>query len=148
MKSNPPDMEPQEWIPRIAGGLIGAAFAGIGLTTIGFLWGAPFGQFGSPPLFFRVFGSFIAFVFVVVGGSTVFAAFASTPSSLRRFPRQRFKTDQFEPPPVPIPPSALGYDCSNCGANLGKEADVSPLGDVKCPFCQRWFNIHRPKAHG
>ena len=36
----------------------------------------------------------------------------------------------------------VGYDCPNCGAALGKEADVSPSGDVKCGYCERWFNIH------
>jgi predicted RNA-binding Zn-ribbon protein involved in translation (DUF1610 family) len=36
----------------------------------------------------------------------------------------------------------VGYDCPNCGEALGKEADVLPSGDVKCGYCERWFNIH------
>ncbi len=40
---------------------------GIGMTVLIFLWSAPFGEFGSPPLFFRVFGSFIALAFVLTG---------------------------------------------------------------------------------
>lgn len=147
MKPNPPGMEPYELIPRIAGGLIGAAFAGIGLTTIGFLWGAPFGEFGSPPLFFRVFGSFIAFVFVVVGGSTVLAAFAGNSAALRRLAKRVHNTNMIDPPSIQTSTSSLNYACANCGAQLAKDADVSPLGDVKCPFCDRWFNIHRPKTN-
>ena len=34
------------------------------------------------------------------------------------------------------------YKCSNCGAGVGSQADVSPSGDVKCKYCDRWFNIH------
>lgn len=36
-----------------------------------------------------------------------------------------------------------GYDCARCGAAIGKNADVSPNGDVKCQYCNKWFNIHR-----
>lgn len=35
------------------------------------------------------------------------------------------------------------YDCDNCGARLGKDAEVSPSGDVKCKYCNKWFNIYR-----
>ena len=27
------------------------------------------------------------------------------------------------------------------GATLGAEADISPSGDVRCGYCQRWFNV-------
>lgn len=46
------------------------------------------------------------------------------------------------PQPVDAVKSKVGYDCPSCGAALGKEADVSPSGDVKCGYCERWFNIH------
>ena len=39
--------------------------------------------------------------------------------------------------------SGGGYACTNCGATLQGEAEVSPSGDVKCSYCERWFNIHR-----
>jgi hypothetical protein len=35
------------------------------------------------------------------------------------------------------------YQCKNCGAALGEKADVSPSGDVKCTYCNKWFNIHK-----
>ncbi|HVE59795.1 MAG TPA: hypothetical protein VNB22_23485 [Pyrinomonadaceae bacterium] len=35
------------------------------------------------------------------------------------------------------------YQCKNCGAALGEKADVSPSGDVKCSYCNKWFNIHK-----
>jgi DNA-directed RNA polymerase subunit RPC12/RpoP len=35
------------------------------------------------------------------------------------------------------------YTCKNCGAILGEKADVSPSGDVKCQYCNKWFNIHK-----
>jgi len=46
------------------------------------------------------------------------------------------------PPPPQDLGAALGYVCPGCCAPLGKRADVSPQGDVKCPHCGRWFNIH------
>lgn len=61
-------------VGRFIGGVFGLVFAGIGLTVIIFLWGAPFGEFGSPPVIFRIFGSFIAIAFVAMGGGAAFAA--------------------------------------------------------------------------
>ncbi len=50
------------WLPR----MIGIIPFGIGVTLLCFLW---FGEdgFHSPPLFFKVFGSFIALAFVMFG---------------------------------------------------------------------------------
>ena len=47
--------------------LVPFVFGLIGVTVIVFLWSQPFGEFGSPPLFFRIFGSLIASVFILVG---------------------------------------------------------------------------------
>ena len=127
---------------RLIGGVFGFAFAGIGLSTLGFLWGTPFNQFGSPPLFFRIFGSFIALVFVVTGGTTFFAAIAGGQS----LPLSKLDERGIADNPPDLPSSPLNYSCANCGAQLAKQADVSPLGDVKCSFCHQWFNIHRPPA--
>ena len=38
--------------------------------------------------------------------------------------------------------TTLNFGCPNCGANLAKKVDVSPSGDVKCMYCEQWFNIH------
>jgi hypothetical protein len=116
---------------RILFGVFGFVFAGIGVAVLIFMWTA--GGFGEPPLFFRVFASFIALAFVAFGGTLGYSAVR---------PQAMSPT----PPPQahePAPASSAGYTCHNCGATLGKDADVSPLGDVKCTFCGRWFNIHR-----
>jgi len=34
------------------------------------------------------------------------------------------------------------YECDQCGATLGDNADVSPSGDFKCGYCNKWSNIH------
>lgn len=111
---------------------------GIGLTTIGFLWGTPFGGFGSPPLFFRVFGSFVALGFVFVGAGILLGNLSRAPGQSVGGPRN---TDA-----GPTAENAQGdsaYTCTHCGAPLAEGADVSPHGDVKCPFCKGWFNVHR-----
>ncbi|HEY7115115.1 MAG TPA: hypothetical protein VH475_00930 [Tepidisphaeraceae bacterium] len=118
---------------RIVTSVMGLAFAGIGVTVLIFLWSAPFGERSSPPLFFRIVGSFIAIMFVLVGGYGGISGLTgrATPT----------------PPTTASPPAQAqtvsGYTCPRCGAPLGASADVSPSGDVKCAFCGRWFNIHK-----
>lgn len=34
------------------------------------------------------------------------------------------------------------YQCPACGARIREGDEVSPKGDVKCPYCAGWFNIH------
>ena len=129
--------------PRIVAGVFGFAFAGIGLTVLISLWATPFGQFGSPPLFFRIFGSFIAIVFIAAGGSSLIGALTAG-RLLDRFP---VPTPEREAESGEVPVSSnspLNYSCPKCGAQIGRQADVSPLGDVKCTFCNQWFNIHTP----
>jgi hypothetical protein len=118
---------------RIISGVFGFAFLGIGLMTLITLWGAPFGGFHSPPLVFRIFGSFIALVFTVAGGTIAWTAVTSR-SALGGLP------------PIPSSPPNRGgrvdYTCPKCSAPLTDKADVSPHGDVKCSHCNSWFNIH------
>ena len=116
---------------RLLGIVFGIVFGGIGLTVIGFLWGER--GFGEPPLFFKLFGSFIALAFVAVGGTFFMAAVKG------RMPQ----TGNAIRPSADVTPSdGAGYKCPACGARLGETADVSPKGDVKCGYCKQWFNIH------
>ncbi|WP_437229348.1 hypothetical protein SH661x_001394 [Planctomicrobium sp. SH661] len=115
---------------------------GIGVTVLGFLWLTPFDQFGSPPLFFRVFASFIAFGFILFGAAAMTNAFYG-PDFMAQMREQMHRADlskRFQEPRSTASPQ--GYICSQCGAPLGKNPDVSPLGDVKCTHCGKWFNIH------
>lgn len=122
-------------------GVFGFVFASIGVVTIIWLWAQPFGAFGSPPLFFRVFGSLIAIAFVAMGGGSLVGVIASPgPFGANVDPTQPLQGD---PVDRPASSSGVGYTCPSCGATLSDKADVSPLGDVKCTFCDRWFNIHR-----
>jgi hypothetical protein len=125
-------------------GVFGFVFAGIGVTVLGFLWGVMPGLPDEVPVFFRIFASFIAIAFVAVGGTMGVAAIRN----LSGLPPQ----PPLVPPAFPSPPTASaqpetgGYVCPHCGAPLADKADVSPLGDVKCPFCNTWFNIHQRHA--
>ena len=129
---------------RFIGAVFGLVFLGIGLTVIGFLWLTPFDQFGSPPLFFRIFGSFIALAFVAVGGTTAYAAISGkvmNANTLRNSANLNQVNDSRPESPI-APPGKDGYKCDSCGAPLSTSADVSPHGDVKCSHCNRWFNVH------
>lgn len=144
-------MDPDEFDPshitgpaRFMGAVFGLVFLGIGVTVIVSLWGTPFGAFGSPPLFFRVFGSLIAVAFVAAGGGTAYAAIFGKPQQrlmrqLMARRRELMKTGREAPSQ---PPTKGGYSCDSCGAPLDSNADVSPHGDVKCAHCDRWFNVH------
>lgn len=120
---------------RFLTGVFGLVFLGIGLTVLGFLW---FGgdAFGGPPLVFRLFGSFVAIAFVAMG-----RAMAS--SGLFGGRMMRTPTDPGGRPSANTAAAPVtGYSCPHCGAAPGDKADISPMGDCKCAFCGRWFNIH------
>jgi DNA-directed RNA polymerase subunit RPC12/RpoP len=53
------------------------------------------------------------------------------------------KKDKSELPADDLTSLNKDYECDHCGAKLDKNADVSPSGDVKCTYCNKWFNIHR-----
>ncbi|WP_145230773.1 hypothetical protein [Gimesia algae] len=118
---------------RFVGVVIGCVFAGIGLTVLGFMWSQPFGGFHSPPLFFRIFASFIAIPFVVIGGFTAYCAL--TGKGLKKMRSKSFRSAMQDS-------SQGSYTCPKCNAPLSDNIDVSPHGDVKCGYCNSWFNIH------
>lgn len=132
---------------RVLTGVMGFVFGGIGLTVLMFLWGTSSNEFGAPPLFFRIFGSFIALAFVAFGGTMGFSAFwSSLPGPAGQM--EQILSSEPVTPPAPAAPSqtADSYVCTKCGAPLAKGVDVSPLGDVKCSFCGAWFNVHGRRA--
>jgi hypothetical protein len=114
----------------------GFAFCGIGLTVLGFLWLSPFGNWDSPPLVFRIFGSFIAIVYVALGGGAGLSAV-----------RGRIASQITSFPASPTAAAPGSYHCSQCGAPLADQSSVSPMGDVKCSFCNAWFNIHQRRVN-
>jgi hypothetical protein len=102
-------------------------FGFVGVGVLIFLWGSSDG-FGAPPLPFKLFGSLVALGFIAMG-------FGMPISTLR----SRRSVSGHDPAP-PIDPGS--YACPSCGGNV-KNAEVSPSGDVKCPYCKGWWNIHR-----
>jgi hypothetical protein len=132
-------------VPRVVAGGVGLIFAGIGITVLAFLWASPWNEFGSPPLFFRVFGSFIAAAFVLIGGGQcAMMIFGNTPQMLPRVePSEHELSDASDSMSTRQAAQTPGnYTCPSCGAPLGRGADVSPHGDAKCGYCNRWFNVH------
>jgi DNA-directed RNA polymerase subunit RPC12/RpoP len=111
-------------------------FGFIGIAVLIFLWSAPSDGFGAPPLFFRVFGSFIALAFMAMGFGLPISALLS-----------RSDSSPSGPDSLPLSDGApserqVGYRCPHCGAGLGKDQEVSPQGDIKCTYCHKWWNIH------
>lgn len=132
---------------RFIGAAFGLIFAGIGLTLIGFLWFGDDG-FGSPPLFFKVMGSFIALAFVIMGGTMAVSAFVagSVLTKAQHVIKEANQHTAAQHASGAPQDSGRGYACPHCGGGLGENADVSPMGDTKCVFCGRWFNVHGRRA--
>ncbi|MHC5004017.1 MAG: hypothetical protein ACYTJ0_12920 [Planctomycetota bacterium] len=115
-------------LPRVVPAVVAGSFAAIGLVVIVSLWSMR--GFGAPPLPFKLIGTIMGMVFVVVG--------CGAAATIARGGR----TSQ----PPPAAPPAAGYECPGCGATLAGDVDVSPHGDVKCAYCDAWFNIHGRRA--
>ena len=45
------------------------------------------------------------------------------------------------PPPQAEPAKPLDFKCEHCGATQEGPMDVSPSGDVRCAYCDKWFNV-------
>lgn len=120
--------------------LIGLFPLGVGLLSLCFVWTLP------APIFFKLFGSLVSGFFILHGWTWLTLAgrrSGGAAGHLRDLVEvARSLQSQRSDPPSTAPPPAKGYQCAQCGAVLDQNADVSPSGDVKCSYCQRWFNIH------
>lgn len=113
-------------------------FGFIGLTLLIFLWFGSDSDFGRPPLIARLIGSFVALGFMAMGfGMPISAILAwSRGETVAR-------EDAVDELAEGAKPAPAGYRCPHCAAGLGAQQEVSPSGDVKCGYCNKWWNIHR-----
>jgi hypothetical protein len=113
-------------------------FGFIGLTLLIFLWFGSDRDFGRPPLIARLIGSFVALGFMAMGFGmpiTAILAWARGETS--------GETGNGVAAPRVSTGGPDGYRCPHCAAGLGSAQEVSPSGDVKCSYCNKWWNIHR-----
>jgi len=139
-------LNPMGGPPRILIGVFGVVFFGAGLCMLGLIWGDE--DSSSFPVLGKLFGSLICMAFLAFGGTMVFGAFSrgkglggAIAEELRR--RAAEGSAGSTAPGASAPGYEGGYRCPFCGAGLGEKADVSPMGDVKCAHCGRWFNVHK-----
>lgn len=121
--------------------IFGACFGGIGLTVIAFLWGSSWNDVHSPPLVFRVFGTFVAIPFVVVGATAIFGKVPNVAERAAALRKQLKEAGLDTPETARTAPPPGKLKCPNCGSSPS-QAEVSPHGDVKCDHCSRWYNVH------
>ena len=133
---------PQLPTPRVPGparalfGVFGLVFAGAGVCMLALIWS---GEADFVPTPARLFGTLICLAPIAMGSFFVYGAIAGPKAMSPSIDIPNSPESSGAPPTTP----AGGYVCPNCGAALGEKADVSPMGDVKCAFCGRWFNVHR-----
>jgi DNA-directed RNA polymerase subunit RPC12/RpoP len=116
-------------------------FGFIGVAFLIFLWSQSFHEFGAPPLIFRVVGSFIALAFIAMGFGLPITAWRARAAWREGAAGSAAPVSNA---PASQATATVGYKCPHCGAGLGPKEDVSPSGDVKCGYCNKWWNIHAP----
>lgn len=130
---------------RIIFGVFGCVFACIGVLVISWMWLAPFGEFHSPPLVFRIFASLIAIPFIAMGGGFAYGAITGKMfdqnAMLQKLQEQHraMRDEGASSATLEIP---VRNQCPACAAPLEDGSDVSPSGDVKCKHCGKWYNVH------
>ncbi len=134
MKSPKPPVPRPPWFVLIFISMFGF----VGLTLLIFLWSQSPHEFGAPPLIAKMFGSFIAIAFMAMG-------FGMPISALLRWSMGETGGRENPDPNIDegVRRDPTGYRCPHCGAGLGTSQEVSPSGDVKCNYCQKWWNIHQ-----
>lgn len=113
--------------PNIFGRAVTVVFGAIGVTVIYALWTAE--GMDEPPLFFKIFGSLIASLFVLIGIGGILG--------------KGMKPAAGDPDGTSATSGATNLQCRSCGAPVAEGAEVSPSGDVKCPYCKAWFNVRQ-----
>jgi hypothetical protein len=109
-------------------------FGFIGLTLLIFLWFGSMDAMGDPPLIFKLVGSFISLGFMAMGfGMPVTAILAWARGEIPKDDEDEIESDGGSAK------AASGYRCPHCAAGLGEAAEVSPSGDVKCSYCNKWM---------
>jgi DNA-directed RNA polymerase subunit RPC12/RpoP len=138
-----PQIEPPAAF-RVLVGIFGLVFGGVGICVLGLIWSS---ESDFVPLFAKLFGSLLACAFLAFGGFlafTAFTAFAGGKNGMMSPLSEAIKARMKEgAAAVESSATAGSYVCASCGAALGEKADVSPMGDVKCTHCGRWFNVHK-----
>jgi hypothetical protein len=124
---------------RVLLGVFGCVFAGAGICMLALIWGEDSDFVPTPA---RLFGSLICVAFLAFGGFMATNAIFGGKLMSPRLDLPEALTDSAAISSAPV----SGYHCPHCGAALGEKADVSPMGDVKCSFCGRWFNVHGKNA--
>lgn len=111
---------------------------GISLTVLAFVWTSPFREFGSLPLFFRIFMSIIALGFMIPSIASAYIAMNGIDLVDQQLRKKGRPYDQHSPSGSQkrrIP------SCPQCGAPVSDASEISPSGDVKCTHCRNWFNV-------
>ncbi len=111
-------------------------FVAVPLFMMAMLWGES--GFGGPPLFMKLAGTCICLA-VMSGG--LFGMYSIVTGKANRFKLNR-QTGSFNHGPTAHRERG-DYSCPHCGAAISTEAEISPSGDVKCPYCKSWFNVNK-----
>ncbi len=115
---------------RIVAMVFSLPFIGVPIAMLSMLWGND--GFGGPPLAMKLAGSLICGAVGCAGLFMMFGAITGKAMPNHNVAKRRHINTA----------NSSGYKCDNCGASIGVDSDISPSGDVKCQYCNSWFNVN------
>jgi DNA-directed RNA polymerase subunit RPC12/RpoP len=115
---------------RIVAIVFSIPFIGVPIAMISMLWSND--GFGGPPIAMKIVGSLICGAVGFAGLCMMFGSIFGKAVSTHHAAKTSHLTTS----------NKSEYKCSNCGASIGINSDISPSGDVKCQFCNSWFNVN------
>ena len=110
-------------------GGIALAFAFTSLAILCVLWALPI------DLLFKIVFSIVDVPFVAIGGTLFVLAVKIRPS----IPTKTVETVHDSQ----LSSEILRLHCPQCGAPFEEDAETSSSGDVKCEFCDSWYNVYQ-----
>ena len=79
----------------------------------------------------KLFGTFVCLAVASVGVAMAYGIITGKGPSQR----QKINTSSNTQ-------AKTNYSCEHCGASIGTDSEISPSGDVKCQYCDSWFNVN------
>jgi len=105
-------------------------FIGVPIAIISMLWSND--GFGGPPIAMKIAGSLICGAVGCAGLFMMYGSISGKAVSKHNVAKRSHINTS----------NRSEYKCNNCGASIGVDSDISPSGDVKCQFCNSWFNVN------
>ena len=115
---------------KLFGLIFSLPFIGGPIAMLVMLWDND--SLGAPPLPMQIFGSLICVAVASAGFCMAYSVITGKNLARDKVTKSGNIPDSIQ----------SNYSCRNCGAGIGVDSEISPSGDVKCEYCNSWFNVN------